>query len=153
MSQPVEIKIVNPLLGTTFPLPSYATEGSAGVDLRACIEQPVILNPGETLLIPSGFALQIHDPSLMAVISSRSGLGIKKGIVVAQGIGIIDSDYEGEIGIGLWNRGKEPYTIQPGERICQMVFVPVVRVEFSLVREFTHASQRGSGGFGSTGSH
>ncbi len=147
----VELKIVNPLLGTAIPLPAYATPGSAGLDLRACLAEPVTLAPGEARLVPSGLALSIADPGLAAVIIPRSGLGMKHGIVLSNLVGLIDSDYHGEVGIGVWNRSAEPFTIHPGDRICQMVFVPVVQVEFAVVGEFTADSARGEGGFGSTG--
>jgi dUTP pyrophosphatase len=151
MKRAVEAKIINPLLGTTIPFPDYSTEGAAGLDLRACIEGPVMIKPGETFIIPSGLAISIHDPNLMAVLAPRSGLGIKHGIVLANLIGIIDSDYHGEIKIGLWNRGKETFTVEPGDRICQMMFVPVVQVELEVVNEFSNRSKRGAGGLGHTG--
>ena len=151
MKRAVEAKIINPLLGTGIPFPNYSTEGAAGLDLRACIEEPVIIKPGDTSIIPSGLAISIHDPNLMAVLAPRSGLGIKHGIVLANLIGIIDSDYHGEIKIGLWNRGKETFTVEPGDRICQMMFVPVVQVELEVVNEFSNSSKRGAGGLGHTG--
>lgn len=147
----IELRIVNPLLGTRIPLPAYATAGSAGLDLRACIPQPLTLAPGETRLVPSGLALSIADPGLAAVVIPRSGLGMKHGLVLSNLVGLIDSDYHGEVGIGVWNRGSEPFTIEPGDRICQMLFVPVVRAEFALVETFSGDSARGAGGFGSTG--
>ena len=153
MKRKVAAKIVNPLLGDTIALPDYATEGSAAMDLRACIEEPVTLPPGETRLIGSGIAISIRDPGLVAIIAPRSGLGIKHGICLGNGIGVIDSDYAGEIKIGLWNRGNQPYTVQPGERICQLLFVPVVQVELEWVAEFSEATRRGAGGFGHTGRH
>lgn len=149
----IETKIMNPLIGTTIPLPSYATSGAAAVDLRACLEMPKTVQPGETVLIPSGIAISIHDPALVALLVPRSGLGIKHGIVLANTIGVIDSDYQGEIGIGIVNRGSAPYTIEPGERVCQMMFVPVLQADLSVVTEFSKESERGAGGFGSTGSH
>jgi dUTP pyrophosphatase len=149
----IETKIMNPLIGTTIPLPSYATSGAAAIDLRACLEVPETVQPGETVLIPSGIAISIHDPGLVALLVPRSGLGIKHGIVLANTVGVIDSDYQGEIGIGIANRGTLPYTIEPGERICQMLFVPVLQAELSVVTEFRMESERGTGGFGSTGSH
>jgi dUTP pyrophosphatase len=151
MKRAVEAKIINPLLGTTIPCPGYSTEGAAGIDLRACIQDPIIIEPGETRIIPSGLALNIHDPGLMAVIAPRSGLGIKHGIVLANLVGIIDSDYHGEIKIGLWNRGRDTFTVESGDRICQMMFVPVVQVELELVDEFSNSSKRGAGGLGHTG--
>ena len=147
----IETKIMNPLIGTTIPLPSYATTGAAAMDLRACLSAPLTIQPGETLLIPSGIAISIHDPGLVALLAPRSGLGIKHGIVLANTIGVIDSDYQGEIGIGIHNRGHAPYTVEPGERICQMMFVPVVQATLAVVAEFTQESDRGAGGFGHTG--
>lgn len=149
----IETKITNPLIGTTIPLPSYATSGAAALDLRACLENPKAIQPGETVLIPSGIAISIHDPGLVALLVPRSGLGIKHGIVLANTVGVIDSDYQGEIGIGIVNRGASPYTIEPGERICQMLFMPVLQADLHLVTEFSQESERGTGGFGSTGSH
>ncbi len=153
MRPKIETKIMNPLIGTAIPLPTYATDGAAALDLRACLETPVTVQPGETVLIPSGIAISIHDPGLVALLMPRSGLGIKHGIVLANTVGVIDSDYQGEIGIGIVNRGTAEYTIQPGERVCQMMFVPVLQTELSVVSEFSLASGRGTGGFGSTGSH
>lgn len=147
----IETKIMNPLMGSKIPLPSYATDGAAAMDLRACLAEPLTVRPGETTLIPSGIAIAIHDPSLVALIVPRSGLGIKHGIVLANTIGVIDSDYQGEIGIGIHNRGTTPYTIEPGERICQMMFMPVVQASLVLVEDFSQESERGIGGFGHTG--
>jgi len=147
----VELKIVNTLVGEKISLPAYATDGSAGLDLRACIEKPVTVNPGQTILIASGVAINIHDPSLMAVIVPRSGLGIRNGIVLGNLVGVVDSDYLGEIKIGVWNRGSNPFIVNPGDRICQMMFVPVVQVNLSVVREFSCKTKRGTGGFGHTG--
>ena len=144
---------MNKLIGTKIPLPSYATAGSAALDLRACLEAPRTVQPGETVLIPSGIAISIHDPGLVALLVPRSGLGIKHGIVLANTVGVIDSDYQGEIGIGIVNHGSVPYTIEPGERICQMMFVPVLQADLSVVTDFSLESRRGTGGFGSTGSH
>lgn len=153
MNKPkIETKIMNPLVGASIPLPSYATRGAAALDLRACLEQPLTVQPGETALIPSGIAISIHDPGLVALLVPRSGLGIKHGIVLANTVGVIDSDYQGEIGIGIVNRGAAPYTIEPGERICQMMFVPVTQVSLEPVAEFSRETDRGAGGFGSTGS-
>jgi dUTP pyrophosphatase len=150
----IQLKILDPRLdpGTDggFDLPGYATDGSAGVDLRACLDEAVNLGPGQTELIPSGLAIHIEDPSLAAVILPRSGLGHKHGIVLGNLVGLIDSDYQGQIFVSCWNRGEEPFTIDPGERLAQMVFVPVVQAEFEIVDEFSE-SQRGSGGFGHTG--
>jgi dUTP pyrophosphatase len=147
----IETKIVNPLIGNSIPLPQYATDGSAALDLRACTEQALTVQPGETVTIPSGIAISIHDPNLVAILAPRSGLGIKHGIVLANTIGVIDSDYQGEIKIGIRNQGSEPYSIQPGERICQMLFMPVVQATLRVVEEFSEESQRGEGGFGHTG--
>ncbi|MEW6488982.1 MAG: dUTP diphosphatase [Thermodesulfobacteriota bacterium] len=147
----IELRIVSPLLGSRIPLPAYATEGAAGLDLRACIPEALTLAPGETRLVPSGLALSIADPGLAAVVIPRSGLGMKHGLVLSNLVGLIDSDYHGEVGIGVWNRGSEPFTIQPGDRICQMLFVPVVRADFAVVEAFSADSARGEGGFGSTG--
>lgn len=147
----IETKIMNPLMGTSIPLPSYATTGAAAMDLRACLSEPQIVLPGGTVFIPSGIAISIHDPGMVALLVPRSGLGIKHGIVLANTIGVIDSDYQGEIGIGIHNRGQAPYTIEPGERICQMMFVPVVQAALALVDEFSLESARGAGGFGHTG--
>lgn len=148
----IETKIINPLIGTTIPLPGYATDGSAALDLRACLSEAKTIQPDETALIPSGIAISINDPSLVAVLVPRSGLGIKHGIVLANTIGVIDSDYQGEIGIGIYNRSSSPYTIEPGERICQMMFIPVTQVSLQVVDSFTLKTERGTGGFGSTGS-
>jgi dUTP pyrophosphatase len=147
----IETKIMSPLIGSVIPLPTYATDGSAAMDLRACLSEPQSVNPGETVFIPSGIAVSIHDPGLVALILPRSGLGIKHGIVLANTIGVIDSDYQGEIGIGIHNRGQATYTIEPGERICQMMFVPVVQACLEVVSEFSRDSSRGEGGFGHTG--
>jgi len=153
MNKPkIETKIINPLVGANIPLPGYATPGSAALDLRACLSQAITVQPGETVLIPSGIAISIHDPGLVALLVPRSGLGIKHGIVLANTIGVIDSDYQGEIGIGIVNRGTLPYTIEPGERICQIMFVPVTQVALEIVSEFSRETERGAGGFGSTGS-
>jgi dUTP pyrophosphatase len=147
----IETKIISPLLGNTIPLPSYATSGAAAMDLRACISAPLPVSPGETVLVPSGLAISIHDPGLVALLVPRSGLGIRHGIVLANTIGVIDSDYQGEIGIGIYNRSAHTYMIEPGERICQIMFVPVTQVMLSVVDEFSNESIRGSGGFGHTG--
>ncbi len=147
----IETKIVNPLVGEKIPVPAYATDGSAAIDLRACIEKETILMPGETKLLGSGIAINIKNPGLVGVIAPRSGLGIKKGIVLANTIGVIDSDYQGEIRIGLLNRSQSPYTVKPGERICQMLFMPVTQVSLELVEAFSNETQRGAGGFGHTG--
>ena len=148
--QSIQIKLIDTRLGDEFPLPSYATDGSAGLDLRACLEQPLSLAPGESTLIPSGFAMHIADPGLAAVLLPRSGLGHKQGIVLGNLVGLIDSDYQGQVMISCWNRGRETVTVNPGNRIAQMVIVPVVQAAFEVVEEF-HASHRGAGGFGHTG--
>ena len=147
----IETKIMNPLMGSSIPLPSYATTGSAAMDLRACLSEPLTVQPGETVMVPSGIAISIHDPGLVALLVPRSGLGIKHGIVLANTIGVIDSDYQGEIGIGIYNRGRAAYTIEPGERVCQMMFVPVTQAALGVVEEFSMDSARGAGGFGHTG--
>lgn len=147
----IETRIVNSLIGSSIPLPQYATEGSAALDLRACLTDPVTVLPGETVTIPSGIAININNTGLVAVLAPRSGLGIKHGLVLANTIGIIDSDYQGEIIIGIRNQGPEPYTIQPGERICQMLFMPVTQVVLQMVENFSTETKRGSGGFGHTG--
>jgi len=147
----IETKIMNPLLGASIPLPTYATTGSAALDLRACLEAPLTVLPGQTVMVPSGIAISIHDPGLVALLMPRSGLGIKHGIGLANTVGVIDSDYQGEIGIGISNRGTAAYTIEPGERICQMMFVPVVQASLEIVDEFSKESGRGAGGFGHTG--
>ena len=146
----IELKIIDPRIGAEFPLPAHATPGSAGMDLRACIDTPIECQPGETRLIPSGVAVHIADPSLAAVVLPRSGLGHKHGIVLGNLVGLIDSDYQGQIFISVWNRGEAPFVINPGERIAQLVFLPVVQVDFELVDEFEQ-SQRSGGGFGHTG--
>ena len=146
----VELKVLNPRIGKEIPLPKRATTGSAGLDLRACLDAPLELGPGETKLIPTGVAIHIADPQLAAVIIPRSGLGHKHGIVLGNLVGLIDSDYQGELMISCWNRGSTPFKVEPGERIAQLVVVPVVQVEFEVVESFA-ASDRGSGGFGHTG--
>jgi dUTP pyrophosphatase len=148
----IALKILDPRLRGDFPLPAYATDGAAGLDLRACVDATLTLAPGDTQLIPTGLAIHIGDPSLAAVILPRSGLGHKHGIVLGNLVGLIDSDYQGQLLVSCWNRGKESFNIQPGERIAQLVFVPVVRAHFDIVDEF-EASDRGVGGFGHTGRH
>ncbi len=147
----VETKIVNPLIGEAIPPPSYATEGSAAIDLRACLKEEIGIQPGETVLVGSGIAINIKDPNVVGIIVPRSGLGIKKGIVLANTVGVIDSDYQGEIKIGLLNRGQDPYHVKPGERICQMLFMPVISATLKMVTEFSNATYRDIGGFGHTG--
>ncbi|HZF28135.1 MAG TPA: dUTP diphosphatase [Gammaproteobacteria bacterium] len=146
----VDLKILNPRIGRDLPLPKRATAGSAGLDLRACLEQPLELAPGATALIPTGIAIHIGDPKLAALIIPRSGLGHKHGIVLGNLVGLIDSDYQGELMISCWNRGAQAFRIEPGERVAQLVVVPVVQVEFEVVESFEE-SARGSGGFGHTG--
>ncbi len=148
--QNVQLKILDRRIGTDYPLPAYATEGAAGLDLRALIDDPLPLEPGTTELIPTGIAIHIGDPELAAVILPRSGLGHKHGIVLGNLVGLIDSDYQGPLLISCWNRGPEAFRIEPGERLAQLVFVPVVRARFQVVSEFT-ASARGDGGFGHSG--
>jgi dUTP pyrophosphatase len=148
----LEVKILDKRLGDAYPLPAYATEGSAGLDLRAMLEQPIELSPGQTELIPTGMAIHIEDPGLAAMILPRSGLGHKHGIVLGNLVGLIDSDYQGQLFVSCWNRGDNPFRVEVGERIAQLVLVPVVRAEFSIVEEFAESS-RGSGGFGHSGRH
>lgn len=148
----IQLKLLDPRLGNEIPLPTYATDGSAGLDMRACLEQAIVLQPGETTLIPTGLAIYIADPSLAAILLPRSGLGHKHGIVLGNLVGLIDSDYQGQVFVSCWNRGQSAFTIEIGERIAQMVFVPVVQTEFECVEDF-HETQRGSGGFGHSGRH
>ena len=148
----LQARILDPRLGQQWPLPSYATEGSAGLDLRAMLQTPLTLEPGQTCLLPTGLAIHIADPALAAMILPRSGLVHKHGIVLGNLVGLIDSDYQGELMVSCWNRGQQSFTIEPGERIAQMVLVPVVQANLEIVSEFTD-SQRGAGGFGHTGSH
>ncbi len=146
----VQLRILDPRLGSLFPLPEYATAGSAGVDLRACVDETLVVLPGTTVLVPTGMAIHIADPGLAAVILPRSGLGHKHGIVLGNLVGLIDSDYQGQLLVSCWNRGTEAFELEPGARLAQMVFVPVVQVRFEVVAEFG-ASDRGTGGFGHTG--
>ena len=146
----LQAKILDPRIGTEFPLPQYATPGSAGLDLRAMLQEDIVIKPGETVLIPTGLSVYIGDPNLAALILPRSGLGHKHGIVLGNLVGLIDSDYQGELMVSVWNRGSDSFVIEPFERIAQMVIVPVVQADFALVDEFA-ASERGTGGFGSTG--
>ncbi|PCK31577.1 deoxyuridine 5'-triphosphate nucleotidohydrolase [Pseudoalteromonas piscicida] len=146
----IELKIIDKRLGEEFPIPTYATDGSAGIDLRACIEHDLELMPGQVELIPSGFAVHMKDDSLAATIVPRSGLGHKHGIIMGNSVGIIDSDYQGQIYISLWNRGDKPYKITVGERIAQLIFVPIIKVGFEIVESF-ESTERGAGGFGSSG--
>ena len=146
----VELKILDARIGGEFPLPHYATEGSAGMDLRACIDEPLELKPGQTELIPSGIAIHMQDAKMAATLLPRSGLGHKHGVVLGNLVGLIDSDYQGQVFVSCWTRGDTTFTIEPGERIAQMVFVPVIQAAFEVVDEFD-ASERGAGGFGHTG--
>jgi dUTP pyrophosphatase len=148
----IQLKILDQRIGRELPLPAYATDGSAGLDLRALLDAPLQLAPGDTSLIRTGLSIHIGDPGLAAVILPRSGLGHKHGIVLGNLVGLIDSDYQGELMVSCWNRGHTAFTVEPGERIAQLVFVPVVRAEFDLVTDFA-ASHRGQGGFGHTGRH
>lgn len=150
--QKIQLKLLDPRLGDTIELPNYATSGSAGLDLRACLDDTISIAAGETVLIPTGLAIYIADPSLAAVLLPRSGLGHKHGIVLGNLVGLIDSDYQGQVFVSCWNRSQTAFEIAIGERIAQMVFVPVVQVEFEQVKEFG-SSERGSGGFGHTGRH
>jgi dUTP pyrophosphatase len=152
MSQAIQLKIMDPRIGDTIPLPAYATHGSAGLDLRVCINEPIQIAPQETVLLPTGISIYIADSNLAAVILPRSGLGHKNGIVLGNLVGLIDSDYQGELKISCWNRGVEHFTVNPGERIAQLVFLPIVQASFELVTEFKDTS-RGEGGFGSSGRH
>ena len=146
----IELKILDPRVGDEIPLPTYATGGSAGLDMRAVIDEPLTVEPGETVLVPTGLAIHIADPGLAAVLLPRSGLGHKHGLVLGNLTGLIDSDYQGQVFISCWNRSRQAYTIEAGERIAQMVFVPVEQVEFAVVSEFA-GSERGEGGFGHSG--
>lgn len=148
--RPVLIRAVDPRLGRELPLPEYSTPGSAGMDLRACVDEPLVVEPGETVLIPTGFAMHISDPGLAAVILPRSGLGHKQGIVLGNLVGLIDSDYQGQVFVSCWNRSKTAFTVEFGMRIAQLVFLPVVQVQWKLVEDFDQ-SRRGAGGFGHTG--
>jgi dUTP pyrophosphatase len=148
----LKVRILDKRIGGEFPLPAYATAGSAGLDLRACLASPVTLQPGRAELIPSGLAIHLDDPALAAVILPRSGLGHKHGIVLGNLVGLIDSDYQGQLMVSCWNRSAEPFTIRPGERIAQLVVVPVVQVELEVVADF-EVSARGAGGFGHSGQH
>ncbi|AHG87215.1 Deoxyuridine 5'-triphosphate nucleotidohydrolase [Bibersteinia trehalosi USDA-ARS-USMARC-190] len=146
----IDLKILDSRIGNEFPLPAYATEGSAGLDLRALITEPLTVKAGETVLIPTGISIYIADPNLAAVILPRSGLGHKNGIVLGNLVGLIDSDYQGELKVSLWNRSQEDFSVNVGDRIAQLVFVPVVQASFNIVQEFTH-TERGEGGFGHSG--
>lgn len=148
----IELKILDPRIGDSIPLPHYATDGSAAMDMRACIDEPLTVAPGETALVPTGLAIHVADPGLAAVLLPRSGLGHKHGLVLGNLTGLIDSDYQGQVFISCWNRSATSYEVQPAERIAQMVFVPVEQVELKVVEEFA-ASDRGAGGFGHSGKH
>ena len=148
----VKVKLLDPRIGKEFPLPQHATAGSAGMDLRACLKEPLVLKPGDTALIPTGIAIHIGDPGYAAVLLPRSGLGHKHGIVLGNLVGLIDSDYQGEVLVSCWNRGNTEFTVNPGERIAQMVILPVVQAKFEVVSEFEE-SKRGAGGFGHSGKH
>ena len=150
MKQTVQLKILDERIGSEFDLPDYATDGSAGMDLRACIDDDTQIVPGQTVLIPTGLSIYVADPKLAAVLLPRSGLGHKHGIVLGNLTGLIDSDYQGPLMVSLWNRGDTGFTVQPGDRIAQMVFVPIVRAEFEIVEQFA-VSERAEGGFGHTG--
>jgi dUTP pyrophosphatase len=148
--QKIQLKILDKRIGKEFPLPQHATNGSAGMDMRACVDEHVRVEPGETHLIPTGIAIHINDPGLAAVLLPRSGLGHKHGIVLGNLVGLIDSDYQGQVFVSVWNRGNDNFVIEPGDRIAQMVFVPVVQADFEVVEEFED-SDRGAGGFGHSG--
>ena len=149
-ARPLEVKVLDPRFGAEWPLPAYATAASAGLDLRAALERALTLAPGDAALVPSGLAIHLGDPSLCAVVLPRSGLGHRHGIVLGNGTGLIDADYQGPLLISVWNRGREPFTIEPGDRIAQLVILPIVRATLQVVDTFTD-SARGSGGFGHTG--
>ncbi len=149
-SHRIKLRILDPRIGREFPLPQHATVGAAGMDLRACIEAPLVLGPGAAELIPTGISVYIEDSRLAALLLPRSGLGHKSGIVLGNLVGLIDSDYQGPLMVSCWNRGATPFRVLPGDRIAQMVFVPVVHVDFEVVQEFD-GSERGAGGFGSSG--
>lgn len=149
-STPIELKILDSRIGKEFPLPRYESSDAAGLDLRACVNEPLVIKPGETHLIPTGIAIHIGDPHMAAVILPRSGLGHKHGLVLGNLVGLIDADYQGPLMVSCWNRGDAAYTVNPGDRIAQLVFMPIVRTHFKMVEDFT-ASERGAGGFGSSG--
>jgi len=146
----IQLKVLDRRLGNEFPLPGYATSGSAGIDICACLDDVLILGPGESALVPTGFAMHIGDPGLAAMLLPRSGLGHNHGIVLGNLVGLIDSDYQGQVYVSCWNRGRDAFTIRPGDRIAQMVFVPVIQSRFEFVDEFTE-STRGASGFGHSG--
>ena len=146
----IQLKILDARIGSEFELPDYATDGSAGIDMRACLDAPLQIQPGDSHLLPTGIAIHIGDPTIAAVLLPRSGLGHKHGIVLGNLVGLIDADYQGQVFVSCWNRGSDSFTIQPGERIAQMVFVPIVRAHFEVVDSFQE-SARGAGGFGHSG--
>lgn len=150
MNKKIDVKILDKRLGTDFPLPTYATAGSAGIDLRAMFDKTTVIKPNETVLTPTGLAMHIADPGLAALVLPRSGLGSKNGIVLGNLVGLIDSDYQGQLFVPLWNRSQTEFTIEPGDRIAQLIIVPVVQAEFNIVEEFPE-SERGEGGFGHSG--
>ncbi len=149
-TQPIQVKILDARIGTTFPLPQYETTHAAGLDLRACVNEALTIEPGQTHLIPTGISIYIRDPGMAAVILPRSGLGHKHGLVLGNLVGLIDADYQGPLMVSCWNRGAAAYTIEPGDRIAQLVFLPIVRTHFEVVNEFD-TSARGAGGFGHSG--
>jgi dUTP pyrophosphatase len=150
MKRTVKLRILDSRIGREFPLPAHATPGSAGMDLRACLDAPLVLAPGSVELIATGISIHVEDPGLAALLLPRSGLGHKSGIVLGNLVGLIDADYQGPLMVSCWNRGTAPFTVQPGDRIAQMIIVPVVHVDFEVVQDFT-VSTRGEGGFGSSG--
>lgn len=150
MHKAVKLKILDPKIGTELPLPEYATDGSAGLDLRACLDSAITLKPGDTELIPTGIAIHMEDQNMASVILPRSGLGHKHGIVLGNLVGLIDSDYQGQLFVSCWNRGDSEFAVEPGERIAQLMFIPVIKADFEIVDSFDE-SERGAGGFGSTG--
>lgn len=150
MKRKIDIKVLDKRLGNEFPLPTYATEGSAGIDLRAMFDKTTEIKAGETILTPTGLSMHIADPSLAALVLPRSGLGSKNGIVLGNLVGLIDSDYQGQLFVPLWNRSQKPFVIEPGDRIAQLIIVPVVQAEFNIVDDFIE-SARGEGGFGHSG--
>jgi dUTP pyrophosphatase len=150
--RPLKVRVLDARIGREFPLPAYATGGSAGLDLRACLDHDLVLEAGKAELIPTGLAIYVEDPALAAVVLPRSGLGHKHGVVLGNLVGLIDSDYQGQLMVSCWNRSREPFTIRPGERIAQLIVVPVVQVELEVVEDFS-STARGAGGFGHSGSH
>ncbi|MGA7538635.1 MAG: dUTP diphosphatase [Steroidobacteraceae bacterium] len=148
--RPLKVRILDRRIGTEFPLPAYATAGSAGLDLRACLDAPLMLEAGKAELIPTGLAIHLEDPALAAVVLPRSGLGHKHGVVLGNLVGLIDSDYQGQLMVSCWNRSREPFTVHPGERIAQLIVVPVIQVALEVVESFED-SARGAGGFGHSG--